>query len=192
MNIKKHHIFDKELNHIVGYEDIKQWTKDNIDLLPDYIFHAPASSSGKYHPNYALGDGGLNRHVKGAMGIAINLFNCSTLCGKFTNYDKACILSALNLHDGLKSGLEDSGHTEFSHPLLMVKFLKENYKKGVNQIDEETLNIICKMIACHMGEWNTSKYSPIVLPLPQTPQEKFVHLCDYLGSRKCLEFNFEV
>ena len=41
-----------------------------VELLPDYFFEIPASSTGKYHPSYALGDGGLVRHVKVAVRIA--------------------------------------------------------------------------------------------------------------------------
>ena len=43
-------------------EDIKQFCKVLVDNLPLYWWEVPASSTGKYHPSYALGDGGLMRH----------------------------------------------------------------------------------------------------------------------------------
>jgi uncharacterized protein YbgA (DUF1722 family) len=44
-----------------------------------------------------------------------------------------------------------------------------------------------------MGQWIYDyKTGEKVLDAPQTKLEKFVHLCDYLASRKCLEMNFDV
>ena len=40
----------------IGYVKNKKWKKDLeylIELLPDYFFTIPASSSGKYHPKFA-------------------------------------------------------------------------------------------------------------------------------------------
>ena len=42
-----------------------------------------------------------------------------------------------------------------------------------------------------MGRWNTSDYSDIVLPLPLTLTQKLVHMCDYLASRKQINFVFD-
>ena len=43
---------------------------------------------------------------------------------------------------------------------------------------------ISKLVATHMGQWNTNSKSKVVLPLPETAEQKFVHMCDYLASRK--------
>ena len=59
-------------------------------------------------------------------------------------------------------------------------------------LDKDVLEHIFKCIRSHMGQWNTNKYSNVVLPTPQTGTEKFVHMADYLASRKCIEMNFEV
>lgn len=42
-----------------------------------------------------------------------------------------------------------------------------------------------------MGKWNTNNYSDVVLPLPLTLTQKLVHMCDYLASRKQINFNFD-
>ena len=49
---------------------------------------------------------------------------------------------------------------------------------------------IAELIACHMGKWNTNKYSQTELPKPITKLQKFVHMCDYLASRKFLNIKF--
>jgi hypothetical protein len=51
---------------------------------------------------------------------------------------------------------------------------------------------ICDCVASHMGSWNTDyKTKKEILPKPITSMEKFVHLCDYLASRRFLEVNFD-
>lgn len=176
--MNKSEIFEKELNYIKN-NDIKNEIEEILNHLPCYFFKIPASSSGKYHPQYALGEGGLVRHTKAAVGIAVELFNNHTV-QNFTDFEKDCIIGALILHDGLKG----KDYTEFKHPLKMKTFC-ETFLKPSHKI-------IANAIASHMGEWSTSKYEEGHLPKPQTELEKFVHLCDYLASRKCLEFNFEV
>ena len=42
---------------------VKNACLEVIKLLPDYFFVVPASSTGKYHPDYALGDGGDRKSV---------------------------------------------------------------------------------------------------------------------------------
>ena len=42
-----------------------------------------------------------------------------------------------------------------------------------------------------MGKWNTNEYSKIILPLPFTLTQKLVHMCDYLASRKQINFIFD-
>ena len=42
-----------------------------------------------------------------------------------------------------------------------------------------------------MGPWNTSQYSDVVLPIPKAPMEKFVHMCDYLASRRFILLEFD-
>ena len=49
------------LNTIVS-DDIREFAEVLVEGLPDYIWHVGASSTGKYHPAYSLGDGGLMRH----------------------------------------------------------------------------------------------------------------------------------
>lgn len=50
--------FTKEIGWIHS-EKIAKFATYCVNNLPDYFFTVPASSSGKYHPSYALGDGGL-------------------------------------------------------------------------------------------------------------------------------------
>lgn len=151
--------FLKELNFISNPR-IRQFTENILTMLPDYFFIIPASSTGKYHPSYTLGEGGLTKHVKAAIRIAHGL----TCLYDFTELDKDVIFSALILHDGMKNGLKHSRYTVHEHPLVMSDFIKAQN----NIISPGILNAICGCIESHMGQWISSKYSKIVLPLPKT------------------------
>lgn len=174
----KSETFAVELDYIKN-EDIKKSARAMIELLPDYFFHEAASSTGKYHPKFSLGEGGLVRHVKVAVHYAIELFGIY----KFDQETQDLIIFALIIHDGLKRGLKEERYTRFDHPLLIANYIKEC--KDRLALTDEQIERIAKMDASHMGKWNTNAYEPdVTLPLPKTVEEKFVHMCDYLSSRK--------
>ena len=56
-------VFEKEFNYIKN-SSYKNDAMYLIDALPDYFFEVAAASTGKYHPKYAQGNGGLVRHTK--------------------------------------------------------------------------------------------------------------------------------
>lgn len=180
--------FDKEINYI-NNPRYKENIKILIDLLPDYFFTVPASSTGKYHPSFTLGDGGLVRHTKVAVRIAKELFNDESVSGAYTHNEKDLMMMALIMHDGLKSGLKKSQYTNFDHPLLVSNYIKENKDKLT--LNEKEVNFLCSVIESHMGPWNTNNYSNVVLPKPETRYQRFVHMCDYLASRKFLDVKFD-
>lgn len=186
--MEKTEVFKKELCYIKNPKYLND-IKVMISLLPDYFFEVPASSTGKYHPSFSLGDGGLVRHTKVAVRIAVELLNNNSIFTNFTSDEKDLIIMAILVHDGLKSGLEKSEYTKFEHPILVSNYIKEN--KDKLSLNEKELNLLTSMIESHMGEWNTNSYSNVVLPKPTTKYQKFVHMCDFLSSRKFLDVKFE-
>ena len=108
---------------------------------------------------------------------------------KFHERTKDLIIFSLLLHDSVKKGEEESKYTLFDHPLVAGEFIKK-YKDEL-KLTKEDLEFVCSAIASHMGRFNTSEYSDVILPLPKTPEEKFVHMCDYLASRKVININFD-
>ena len=177
--------FKDELK-LIEVELIKKFTQEILSIIPDYFFVIPASSTGKYHPQYGLGMGGLARHTRAAVKIAHELFNLEP---SFSQEEKSIILSALILHDGCKNGKKLTQYTAHAHPAIMVDLIREQEALEAS-LGIEMFDILCGAIASHMGQWNVSHYSPVCLPLPKTPLEHFVHLCDYLASRKFIEIIF--
>lgn len=185
----KSDVFNKELSYIKS-DRLRESVKVLLNMLPDYFYEIAASSTGKYHPAFSLGDGGLVRHTKVAVRIARELFNDASLFTSYTDDEKDLLIMSLLLHDGLKEGLIKEKYVRFDHPLLMADFIKDNASK--TQITEKEVHIMTTSIASHMGPWNTNEpYSSVVLPLPKNKYEQFIHMCDYLSSRKFLDVKFD-
>ena len=160
-----------------------------INLLPEYWLEEPASSTGKYHPEYALGKGGLLRHSKAAMRIGYELLNNPSIGDKYTDREKDLMLMSLLVHDGLKLGMPQEKYTRFDHPILMGKFILDKKDEiGLNLEDATFMNDVIKT---HMGPWTTDYDGNEVLEKPKTKYQNFVHMCDFLASRKCILVPFE-
>lgn len=183
----KHDVFKTELNYIKG-DRIRNSTITILDLLPDYFYEIPASSTGKYHPEFSLGEGGLVRHVKVAVRIMKELLDNPCIGSKYTDNEKDVLLMTLILHDGLKSGLIYNRYTCANHPTLIKDFVNENKDKLELTTDELTLFSLA--VESHMGPWNTDYEGREILPKPKTKYENLVHMCDFLSSKKFLNVNF--
>lgn len=191
MAYRKLEIFKEELDWIKD-PNLKQFAQKAVSILPDYFFEVAASSTGKYHSKTCLGSGGLVRHTKAALIIAHDLFRCDHIF-KFTDCEKDCILIALMLHDGWKHGDNSSHFTTFDHPLVAAEHVAELLREEDEnlKVKHECASIILGCIRAHMGKWNTSNRSSVVLPVPSNACECFVSLCDYMASRSYLLYEFE-
>lgn len=186
--MKIEEIFEIELSYL-KIPKIKSACLETLKLLPDYFFEVPASSTGKYHPEYSLGEGGLLRHSKAAMRIGYELLNNPAIGDKYTEKEKDLMLMALLIHDGLKSGLPKEKYTRFDHPILMADFLMDNEEKLGLEVEE--IEFLGDVIKTHMGVWTTDYNGVEVLEKPKTKYQNFVHMCDYLASRKCILVPFD-
>ena len=186
MDIEKE--FEMEISYIKD-KKIKEALIKTLKLLPDYFFSVAASSTGKYHPEYALGNGGLLRHSKAAMRIGFELLSNPAIGDKYTNHEKDLMLMALLIHDGVKHGIPKEKYTRFDHPILMAEFLME-YEEEIG-LEMEDIEFLGDVIKTHMGVWTKDYNGEEVLEPPKTKYQNFVHMCDYLASRKCLQVPFD-
>lgn len=183
----KKDVFNVELNKFEN-DNVRKSAEIILNMLPDYFYEIAASSSGKYHPLFSLNEGGLVRHVKVAMRILEEMFK-DEVFGTYDSYKKDLIRMALLLHDGLKAGMVYDGHTSFNHPVIMANFILTNQDKLL--ISEDDAKFVASLIASHMGPWNKDKAGNVIMPVPETDEEKLVHLCDYIASRNFLNVSFE-
>lgn len=176
---EKAKVLEQEINLIEDIE-LKTLAIDLLNRIPEYFYEIAASASGKYHPQYALGEGGLVRHTKAAIMIANSLLSLEMY--SHIKQDRDYIIIALLIHDAFKRGLEYSDVTVNNHAALCAEWIMNNVSAGIS-------DNIAQLVLTHMGQWNMNGDIEVA-PKPQTDTQKFVHLCDYLASRKYLEVNF--
>lgn len=174
-------------------DDIREFAEVLLDGLPDYIWHVGASSTGKYHPAYSLGEGGLMRHQIAVVRFLNFFFELEQYNTKFTDREMDLMRVAGFMHDGRKSGeqadYEKSKFTKFDHPIQMANVVRSYDGKYLNR---DEIEFIANCISSHMGQWATDKKSSVVLPKPMNIYQEFIHLADYLASRKDLTMAFEI
>lgn len=158
------------LDQRIKIPSILKFTKESLLLAKEEFFIQPASSSGKYHPEYALGEGGLLRHTKAALIIAEDLFPLYS----FTVPKQELILAAITLHD-----IEKPSKTHPIEVKLRLEPLRDKYAS--------VFDGIIPLIESHMGQWDLFGK----LPRPKDKYQSFVHLCDYLASRKSITVNLD-
>jgi uncharacterized protein (DUF3820 family) len=172
-------------------EDIKEFATVLLDNTPDYIWNVGASSTGKYHPAYSLGEGGLMRHQIAVVRFLNFFFALEQYNSKLTSRERDLIRLSGFIHDGRKSGsqedYEKSKYTRFNHPILMADVVRSF---DGQYLTHEELDLVADTISKHMGQWNTDKKSDIELPKPNNKFARMVHVADYLASRKCLTMDF--
>lgn len=196
-------LFRHELS-LIQADDHRKFAEECLNNIPDYFFTTAASSTGKYHPEYCLGTGGLVRHTKATIQIAMQLLNLEMFSPFLTARDE--IITALLMHDSCKSGrfgYEAKGFTVANHPLLAADLVKsvadELASCGMRPtecfyqhelppcMEWDYVYLVCELIRTHMGQWVTNyRTKKQVLPNMIYKIQRFVHLCDYLASRKCL------
>ena len=174
-------------------DDIREFAEVLLDGLPDYMWHVGASSTGKYHPEYSLGDGGLMRHQIAVVRFLNFFFELEQYNTKFTDREMDLMRVAGLVHDGRKSGEQEdylrSKYTKFDHPIQMANVVRSYDGKYLSHKEIE-FRAVC--ISSHMGQWCTDRKSSVVLPKPMNAYQEFIHLADYLASRKDLTMAFDV
>jgi len=165
-------LFKEELDCIKS-EVLKNFCIYMLSRADDYFFEMPASTTGKYHPAFSLGDGGLARHTKEVAFIAMHL---ATARGYGDDMLDAIIVAAL-MHDIKKKGNDGSKFTVKEHPECAVSFINDSYYSYVGmRPDRSIVDHICNAVLTHMGKWGN-------IP-PTNDFQLTLHEADYLASRK--------
>lgn len=184
----------KEYFNSVQDEDVKKFMEQCVEIIPEYWFHIGASSTGKYHPDYACGEGGLMRHTIALLRFFDRLMRNEMYGKPFTEREMELLRVACLMHDSRKCGTDEefkeSKYTKFDHPLIaanVVRSIKTDY------ITDEEKEVIANAIESHMGQWNTdpSHRSNVLLPTPKNKFQKILHLVDYLAAQKGIEVQFD-
>lgn len=189
MNSERKKLLEPILNTFEN-EDIKEFAIELLNNLPEYVWHVGASSTGKYHPAYSLGEGGLMRHQIAVVRFLNFFLELEQYGAGMTSRERDLMRTAALIHDGMKSGTQDdynkSKYTKFNHPILMAEVVRST--DGLNTSERD---FIAHCIESHMGQLAFDKKTNVELPKPKDEYQKLVHLADYLASRKSLAMDFE-
>lgn len=173
-------------------DDIKEFAIVLLEGLPEYIWHVGASSTGKYHPAYSLGEMGLMRHQIAVVRFLNFFLELEQYNSKLSSRERDLIRLSGLVHDGRKSGsqedYEKSKYTKFNHPMLMADVVRSF---NGQYLTHEEIEMVADTISKHMGQWNTDKKSSVELPKPNNKYARMVHVADYLASRKSITLDFD-
>lgn len=171
--------FERELNLIVC-EDLRAAVREFlIDGTPSYFWSDGASSSGKYHPAFSQGLGGLVRHTKAVVMFAEELLRMSSYMYLTDEY-KDYVIAACILHDTCKYGIGEFAKEEYkNHSRNAAKAFKEFCEQVM---DYQPSEFLLQAMRSHMGRWSTEREDR-----PFTPIDRCVHMADYMASRNFID-----
>ncbi len=171
--------FERELNLIVN-EELRMAVKSYLEeATPDYFWTIGASSSGKYHPSFSQGTGGLVRHTKAVVMFAEELLRMSSYSYMREEY-KDYVIAACILHDTAKYGINEYDKKEYKNHATNAAKAFADYAEQV--MDYKPSEFLLNAIASHMGQWSTEKEDR-----PFTSIDRCVHLADYMASRSFID-----
>lgn len=171
--------FERELNLIVN-EDLRMAVKSYLEeKSPNYFWTDGASSSGKYHPSFSQGVGGLVRHTKAVVMFAEELLRMSSYSYMREEY-KDYVIAACILHDTAKYGINEYDKKEYKNHATNAAKAFADYAEQV--MDYKPSEFLLNAIASHMGQWSTEKEDR-----PFTSIDRCVHLADYMASRSFID-----
>ena len=174
--MEKHLYFEREIN-LIKDENWRAVVADYLDrFVPAYFWMDGASSSGKYHPTFSQGEGGLVRHTKAVVMFAEELLRMSSFMYMKEHWKDYVIIACI-LHDTAKYGTQDEPNKD------EYRNHAPNASKAFNEYcDGEAPELLLNAITGHMGQWSTDKDDR-----PQTPIDRCVHLADYIASRAFMD-----
>lgn len=146
---------------------------------PAYFFTTGASSSGKYHPAFSQGEGGLVRHTKAVVMVLDELMRLSTNAYMPEDYKDYAYAAAI-MHDTCKYGMTaEMDKAAYSDH---AKNAAINWETFCAEAGLAFSPLIGMAIRAHMGQWTTDKEDK-----PFTPIDRVVHLADYIASRSFID-----
>lgn len=158
------------------------------EKTPAYFWECDSSSSGFYHPTVNGEPISLVDHVKSATRILYTLLSHPSIKGKFTQLEIDIMLASIILHDCAKKGVDSEGRTtQHGHPLYVSLMCPD----VVSDLEKEYFTRIVENIVTHHGPYRWREGDPCVLPAIQTEQQYYVHLADWLASRKLFHVDLD-
>jgi len=170
-------MFSKELALIKSFQ-VKKFVIECLDEAPNYIFtNCPSSSTGKYHSVSEFTPLGNILHTKRVVA------NCDVMARAFDleGKDRDLVLGAAILHDMVKQGFKQTGHTVKDHAALGAELVEKVFKTTESKIEKKDYEIIRGCVFYHNGVWTPK---PDSIPINSfTTHQLCVHVSDYTATK---------
>lgn len=172
--------FERELNLIKDI-NLQMAVKSYMEeYVPQYFWECGASSSGKYHPKFSQGVGGLVRHTKAVVMFAEELLRMSSYAYMKEAYKDYVIASCI-IHDTIKYGYgEEMNKDEYADHAQNASLAFAEY--CAEKLEYQPSELLLSAVSAHMGQWSTNKEDR-----PFTSIDRCVHMADYMASRAFID-----
>ena len=176
MNKSKY--FENEIE-LIQSEDYRMFIRDYLDnYVPNYFWEIGASSSGKFHPQFSQGEGGLVRHTKAVVLFAQELLRMSSYM-YMSEEHKDYVIMACIVHDTCKYGCEEFDKEQYKDHAVNASVLVN--EAWFNYFGENASEFFLNAIKTHMGQWSERENRPF------TNIDRCVHMADYMASRSFID-----
>lgn len=175
--MNKSDFFEREIQFIESI-DLQDFVRFFFnEKCGDWFWKSGASSSGKYHPLFTKGEGGLVRHTKAVAWVCEELLRMSSYAYMKDTYKDYARVACL-LHDTRKYGSSDTEDKECykEHGKLAADAVAAAWLSFFDQ--GEAPELLLMAIRSHMGQWVENRDDR-----PFTNIDRLVHLSDYIASR---------
>lgn len=174
--MNKSEFFEREIQLIesVDLQDFVRWFFD--EKVGNWFWKSGASSSGKFHPQFTKGEGGLVKHTRAVVWVCEELLKMSSYAYMKPEYKDYARVACL-LHDTCKyGGLEENHDCYKIHGELAADTVAHAWFEffGGSHCPE----LLTMAIRSHMGQWTENREDR-----PFTNIDRLVHLADYIASR---------
>ena len=175
--MNKSDFFEREIQFIedINLQDFVRFFFN--ERCGNWFWESGASSSGKYHPQFTKGEGGLVRHTKAVAWVCEELLRMSSYAYMKDIYKDYARVACL-LHDTRKYGSGDTEDKDCykNHGALAADAVAAAWLSFFDQ--GEAPELLLMAIRSHMGQWVEDRDDR-----PFTNIDRLVHLSDYIASR---------
>ena len=176
--MQKSKYFENEIE-LIQNEDYRMFVRYYLEhYCPSYFWEIGASSSGKFHPQFSQGEGGLVRHTKAVVLFAQELLRMSSYMYMSEEYKDYVIMACL-LHDTCKYGCEEFDKEQYKDHAKNASVNVANC--WVEYFEEQAPVFFTNAIKTHMGQWSEKDDRPF------TNIDRCVHMADYMASRQFID-----
>lgn len=176
--MNKSDFFEREIQFIedINLQDFVRFFFN--ERCGNWFWKSGASSSGKYHPQFTKGEGGLVRHTKAVAWVCEELLRMSSYAYMKAEYKDYARVACL-LHDTRKYGGGDTEDKDcYKEHGAFAAFDVCDAWQDFFGLDHECPELLLMAIRSHMGQWTENRDDR-----PFTNIDRLVHLSDYIASR---------